>query len=194
MSGKEETRQPLAYRMSPVTLDEYVGQEHIVGKGRILRRMIEADMLSSVILFGPPGVGKTALARVIAHSTASRFEQLNAVTAGVGDIKRIVSDASNPLLSEGRKTVLFIDEIQDCAEAIMTGDDGCTMHGCHLRHDALHVEIRMKQGFVVRLFLQIDFHKILKLLPQMSDSRGFPDLTGTTQQHRLMDGTRRPLV
>ena len=68
-------------------------------------------MLSSVILFGPPGVGKTALARVIAHSTASRFEQLNAVTAGVGDIKRIVSDASNPLLSEGRKTVLFIDEI-----------------------------------------------------------------------------------
>ena len=111
MAAEDRSREPLAYRMSPVDLDEYVGQDHIVGKGRILRRMIEADMLSSVILFGPPGVGKTALARVIANSTSSKFEQLNAVTAGVADIKRIVSDASNPLLSEGRKTVLFIDEI-----------------------------------------------------------------------------------
>lgn len=102
---------PLAYRMSPLTLDEYAGQEHIIGKGKMLRRMIEADRLSSIILFGPPGVGKTALARVIANTTKSRFEQLNAVTAGVSDIKKIVGDASNPLLSEGRKTVLFIDEI-----------------------------------------------------------------------------------
>ena len=97
--------------MSPQTLDDYAGQEHIIGKGKMLRRMIEADRLSSIILFGPPGVGKTALARVIANTTSSRFEQLNAVTAGVSDIKKIVSDASNPLLSEGRKTVLFIDEI-----------------------------------------------------------------------------------
>ncbi len=102
---------PLAYRMSPLTLDEYAGQEHIIGKGKMLRRMIEADRLSSIILFGPPGVGKTALARVIANTTKSRFEQLNAVTAGVSDIKKIVGDASNPILSEGRKTVLFIDEI-----------------------------------------------------------------------------------
>ena len=94
--------------MSPQTLDDYAGQEHIIGKGKMLRRMIEADRLSSIILFGPPGVGKTALARVIANTTSSRFEQLNAVTAGVSDIKKIVSDASNPLLSEGRKTVLFI--------------------------------------------------------------------------------------
>ena len=70
---------PLAYRMSPMTLDEYAGQEHIIGKGKMLRRMIEADRLSSIILFGPPGVGKTALARVIANTTSSRFEQLNAV-------------------------------------------------------------------------------------------------------------------
>ena len=102
---------PLAYRMSPMTLDEYAGQEHIIGEGKMLRRMIEADRLSSIILYGPPGVGKTALARVIANTTKSRFEQLNAVTAGVSDIKKVVSDASNPLLSEGRKTVLFIDEI-----------------------------------------------------------------------------------
>ena len=106
-----DNSKPLAYRMSPQTLDDYAGQEHIIGKGKMLRRMIEADRLSSIILFGPPGVGKTALARVVANTTSSRFEQLNAVTAGVADIKKVVSDASNPLLSEGRKTVLFIDEI-----------------------------------------------------------------------------------
>ena len=112
MAGlNEEKKQPLAFRMSPRTLDEYAGQEHIIGKGRMLRRMIEADRLSSIILFGPPGVGKTALARVIANTTESRFEQLNAVTAGVGDIKKVIEDAKNPFISEGRKTVLFIDEI-----------------------------------------------------------------------------------
>ena len=97
--------------MSPRTLDEYAGQEHIIGKGKMLRRMIEADRLSSIILFGPPGVGKTALARVIANTTESRFERLNAVTAGVSDIKKVTEDARNPIISEGRKTVLFIDEI-----------------------------------------------------------------------------------
>jgi len=97
--------------MAPRNLDEYVGQEHIVGKGKLLRRMIEADRLSSVILFGPPGTGKTALARVIANCTTSKFRSINAVTSGVGDIKAVIEDAKNPLLSEGRKTVLFIDEI-----------------------------------------------------------------------------------
>ena len=106
-----DNSKPLAYRMSPRTLDEYVGQEHIIGKGKMLRRMIEADRLSSIILFGPPGVGKTALAKVIALTSSSRFEQINAVTAGVSDIKRVISDAENPILSEGKRTVLFIDEI-----------------------------------------------------------------------------------
>ncbi|MBP5181312.1 MAG: replication-associated recombination protein A [Clostridiales bacterium] len=111
MSEEELSRQPLPYRMAPRTLDEYVGQEHIVGKGKLLRRMIEADRLSSVILFGPPGTGKTALARVIANSTTSKFRSLNAVTSGVSDIKAVIEDARNPILSEGKKTVLFIDEI-----------------------------------------------------------------------------------
>lgn len=111
MSDNNSMNQPLPYRMAPRTLDEYVGQEHIIGKGKMLRRMIEADRLSSIILFGPPGVGKTALARLIARTSSARFEKINAVSAGVGDIKEIVSNALNPIMSEGKKTVLFIDEI-----------------------------------------------------------------------------------
>jgi len=97
--------------MSPRSLDEYFGQEHIIGKGKMLRRMIEADRLSSIILFGPPGTGKTALARLIAHTTASGFQKINAVTAGVADIKKIISDTKNPILNPSGRTVLFIDEI-----------------------------------------------------------------------------------
>ena len=111
MNNFDAVKEPLAYRMAPRDLDEYVGQEHIIGKGKMLRRMIEADRITSIILFGPPGVGKTALAKVIAHKTSSRFERLNAVTAGVSDIKQIISDAQNPILNEGNRTVLFIDEI-----------------------------------------------------------------------------------
>ena len=80
---------PLAYRMSPKTLDDYVGQEHILGKDKILYRTIKADRLSSIILFGPPGCGKTSLAKVISETTKYKFEKLNAVTSGVSDIKKI---------------------------------------------------------------------------------------------------------
>lgn len=108
MSNRKE---PLAYRMSPRTLDEYVGQRHIIGEGKLLRRMIEADQLSSIILFGPPGTGKTALARLIALRTSSEFVKLNAVTAGVSDIKKVISDTHNPIFNSKGRTVLFIDEI-----------------------------------------------------------------------------------
>ncbi len=104
-------KQPLAYRMCPRTLEEFVGQQHIVGKNKMLYRMIIADRISSILLYGPPGTGKTSLARIIANTTATHFEKLNAVTAGVADIKRIVSDTQNQLLNSERKTVLFIDEI-----------------------------------------------------------------------------------
>lgn len=107
-SGKLE---PLAYRMAPRSLDEFIGQEHILGPGKMLRRMIEADRLSSIILFGPPGTGKTSLARVIAATTQVGYQRLNAVTAGVADIKRIIADTQNPLLNPSRRTLLFVDEI-----------------------------------------------------------------------------------
>ena len=108
MSNK---REPLAYRMCPRTLEEYVGQDEIISNGKMLYRMIKADRMSSLILFGPPGTGKTSLARIIALTTRSNFEKLNAVTAGVNDIRRIVADTQNPMLNPSGKTVLFVDEI-----------------------------------------------------------------------------------
>ena len=103
--------EPLAYRMSPKTLDDYVGQEHILAQDKILYRTIKADRLSSIILWGPPGCGKTSLARVISNTTKYKFTKLNAVTAGVGDIKNAIKEAKNPLLNPTGKCILFIDEI-----------------------------------------------------------------------------------
>ena len=102
---------PLAWRMRPRDLDEFVGQEHIIGPGRMLRRAIEADRLSSVILYGPPGSGKTALAHVIAAKTKAVFEPMNAVTAGVADIRRVTAAAEKERRLSGRRTILFTDEI-----------------------------------------------------------------------------------
>ena len=102
---------PLAYRMMPKTLDEYVGQEDILGKDKILYRTIKADRLSSLILWGPPGCGKTSLARVISNTTKYKFIKLNAVTAGTADIKAAIEDAQNLLLNPSGKCILFIDEI-----------------------------------------------------------------------------------
>ena len=103
--------EPLAYRMMPKTLDEYVGQEDILGKDKILYRTIKADRLSSLILWGPPGCGKTSLARVISNTTKYKFVRLNAVTSGVSDIKNAIEEAKNTFLNPSGKCILFIDEI-----------------------------------------------------------------------------------
>ena len=102
---------PLAYRMRPTTLDEFVGQEEIVGKDKILYRTIKADRLSSLILWGPTGCGKTSLAKVISNTTKYKFIKLNAVTSGVPDIKKAVEEAKNAFLNPTGKCILFIDEI-----------------------------------------------------------------------------------
>lgn len=102
---------PLAARMRPKSLEEFIGQEHIVGKGTLLYRAIQADKLSSVIFYGPPGTGKTTLAMIIANATKAQFVQLNATTSGVKDIKAAVDDAKFALGGGGRRTILFIDEI-----------------------------------------------------------------------------------
>ncbi len=102
---------PLAVRMRPRTLDEFVGQSHFIGEGKLLRRMLQADALSSLIFYGPPGVGKTSLANVIANHTKARFCYLSAPAATVKDIRQIIAEAKDRLASGGERTVLFIDEI-----------------------------------------------------------------------------------
>ena len=113
---KEEKKEnfqdrPLAVRMRPAVLDEFVGQEHILGKGKLLRRAIEADRLSSLILYGPPGVGKTSLAWCVANVTKSHYVAINAATSNVEELRRIIAAAKLKKSTTGQKTILFIDEI-----------------------------------------------------------------------------------
>ncbi len=105
------SKEPLAFRMRPKSLEEYVGQEHVLGKDKILYRTIKADRLSSIILFGPPGCGKTSLARVISETTKYKFYKINAVTSGVAEIKKVIEETRNFMLNPTGKSILFIDEI-----------------------------------------------------------------------------------
>ncbi|MDP4091514.1 MAG: replication-associated recombination protein A [Bacillota bacterium] len=102
---------PLAERVRPETLEEYIGQEHLLAKDKMLYRAIMTDNISSAILYGPPGVGKTTLARIIANQTKANFIELSAVTAGTADVRKIVTDAENNLKLYNRKTILFLDEV-----------------------------------------------------------------------------------
>ena len=109
--NNSKNESPLAARLRPTTLDEVVGQEHIIGKDKLLYRAIKADKLSSIIFYGPPGTGKTTLAKVIANTTSAEFKQLNATVAGKKDMEEVVDQAKGTLAMYDRKTILFIDEI-----------------------------------------------------------------------------------
>src|SRR5687768_14081497 len=110
-SKESAALRPLAARMRPRTLDEYVGQQHILAKGQLLRRAIEADRIQSLIFYGPPGTGKTSLAQIIANQTKSKFERLSGVESNVADMRRVLAAANNRLENAGQTTILFIDEI-----------------------------------------------------------------------------------
>ena len=104
---------PLAARMRPRNLDEFVGQQHFLGEGKLLRRILAADRLSSVIFYGPPGCGKTSLAEVIAGQTKSVFARLNAASAGVKEVRALLDQARDRLTTGGKGTLLFVDELCD---------------------------------------------------------------------------------
>ena len=108
----KEDESPLASRLRPKTLDEVVGQQHIIGKGKLLYRAIKADKLGSIIFYGPPGTGKTTLAKVIANTTSAEFLQINATSAGKKDMEEVIEKAKNNAGMYGKKTILFVDEIQ----------------------------------------------------------------------------------
>lgn len=110
-ASTQEQESPLASRMRPTTLDEVVGQKHIIGKDKLLYRAIKADKLGSIIFYGPPGTGKTTLAKVIANTTSASFRQINATVAGKKDMEDVVKEAKDNLGMYGRKTILFVDEI-----------------------------------------------------------------------------------
>jgi putative ATPase len=109
--ASDDSTAPLAERMRPRTLDEFVGQDHLLAEGRILRRLIEEDRLTSIVFWGPPGSGKTTLAKVIANRTASEFVPFSAVTSGVKEIRLVMNEAAEARSKSGRRTVLFVDEI-----------------------------------------------------------------------------------
>src|SRR5574341_1896283 len=112
LEERMKTEAPLAARMRPRSLAEFIGQEHIIGEGKLLRRAIEADRLfSSIILWGPPGTGKTTLAQIIANTTRSHFETISAVLAGIADLRRVVSEAKERRKLHNVRTILFVDEV-----------------------------------------------------------------------------------
>jgi putative ATPase len=171
-SRQEQFRReaPLAYRMRPRSFDEFVGQEHIVGKGTLLRRAIEADRLTSIILWGPAGCGKTTLANIIAEHTSSHFETLSAVLAGIKDLRDIIDSTRERRNLHGQRTVLFIDEIHRWNKA---------------QQDALlpHVE----EGMVILVGATTENPYFEVIRPLLSRSRVF-------RMHPLSDENIRAII
>ena len=176
-----EFDKPLAYRMRPRNLEEYVGQEHILGKDKILYRTIKADRLSSIILFGPPGCGKTSLARVISETTKYKFTKLNAVTSGVADIKKVIEEAKNPFMNPTGKCILFIDEIhrfnklQQDALLPFVEDGTVILIGATTENPYFEVNkalISRSMVFKLEPLTQKDILKVLKMALERKDGLG----------------------
>lgn len=173
--------QPLAFRMKPKTLEEFVGQEHIVGKDKLLYRTIKADRLSSIILWGPPGCGKTSLAKVISNTTKYQFKKLNAVTSGVADMKNAIQEASNPFMNPTGKCILFIDEIhrfnklQQDALLPFVEDGTVILIGATTENPYFEVnKALISRSMVVKLnpLTEKDIYKVLKNSLERKDGLG----------------------
>ena len=178
----EEVRsEPLAYRMRPRTLEEFAGQEHLIGEGKILRRIIESDHLSSMIFWGPPGVGKTTLARIIALKTKSEFITFSAVTSGIKEIKKVMEDADRNR-SLGIRTIVFVDEIhrfnkaQQDAFLPYVEKGAIVLIGATTENPSFEVNNALLSRCRVFVLKELSRDDILGLLRRaVSDPRGFGD-------------------
>jgi len=166
----EKKIEPLAARMAPKTLDDFVGQEHIIGEDKLLRKMLSADKLSSVIFYGPPGCGKSALAKIIASVTVSHFVEINAVISGVDDLRKIVSAA----LNRSKKTILLVDEIhhfnktqQDCLLPYV--EKGViTLIGITTQNPNFYVNAALLSRSMLFEFKKLSDENIRKIIPKVS--------------------------
>jgi putative ATPase len=176
-----DLNKPLAYRVRPKTLEDFIGQEHVLGEDKILYRTIKADRLSSIILWGPPGCGKTSLAKVISETTKYKFTKINAVTSGVADIKNAIEEAKNFMLNPTGKCILFIDEIhrfnklQQDALLPFVEDGTVILIGATTENPYFEVnKALISRSMVVKLnpLTKEDILKILKLSLQKEEGLG----------------------
>lgn len=175
----ESKYEPLAYRMRPRNLSEFVGQEHLIGNGKILKKMIESDNVSSMIFWGPPGVGKTTLARIIAHETRSDFINFSAVTSGIKEIKKVMEDADNNK-KLGIKTILFVDEIhrfnkaQQDAFLPFVEKGAIVLIGATTENPSFEINNALLSRCRVFVLKELSVENILTLLKRaITDERGF---------------------
>ena len=171
--------EPLASRMRPQNLSEFAGQSHLIGEGKLLRKMIETDNISSMIFWGPPGVGKTTLARIIAHETQSEFINFSAVTSGIKEIKKVMEDAENSIRL-GIKTIVFVDEIhrfnkaQQDAFLPFVEKGSITLIGATTENPSFEINSALLSRCRVFVLKELSKEDILTLLKRaLTDERGF---------------------
>ncbi len=183
--------EPLASRMRPINLEEFAGQKHLVGEGKILRRMIESDNVSSMIFWGPPGVGKTTLARLIAHQTKSEFITFSAVTSGIKEIKKVMEDADNNK-KIGVKTIVFVDEIhrfnkaQQDAFLPFVEKGSIVLIGATTENPSFEVNNALLSRCRVFVLKELSRDDIMNLLKRaLTDDRGFGEYKVNISEENL---------
>jgi putative ATPase len=194
--------EPLASRMRPRTLEEFAGQEHILGPGRLLRRAIQADQLSSLIFYGPPGTGKTTLARVIANTTASHFVSINAVLAGVKEIREATAEADSRRKHHGRRTILFVDEVHRFNKAQQDAflphvESGLfTFIGATTENPSFEVNSALLSRATVHVLKALDDADLDLLIERARAALGAPPLTEAARRRLIghADGDARRLL